>query len=196
MKTFKKEIEKPRLVIKYCNSESPRTWSNIGYFITVSNKMLSPDNNKEIISIVKNTQYEVNNVFEHMDAIKEEIKNQLNEEVIYITPLCKYEHNRISYLVGTKTGFDYSNNGFYIVTKESANEILGNNYNEENIVNIIQSEIETYNQWVNGEVYEYILYNENGNVEDSCCGFYSLEEIKGCLPKDFDDEDMEDYLIG
>jgi hypothetical protein len=129
-----------------------------------------------------------------MDMIKKEINAQLGEEVIYITPICRYEHGGVSYSVGTKTVFDYSNNGFYIVTKESANEILGDDYNEEEIVKIIESEIETYNQWVNGEVYEYTLYDEDGNFEDSCSGFYTLDEIKERLPEDFDDEDMEDYL--
>ena len=47
----------------------------------------------------------------------------------------------------------------------------------------------------NGEVYEFVLYDEEGNIKDSCSGFYSIDEIKDCLGEEFQDEDLNEYLI-
>ena len=42
----------------------------------------------------------------------------------------------------------------------------------------LQGEVETYNQYINGEVYGFIIEDENGNpVEDgSCWGFYDTKD--------------------
>lgn len=56
MKTYKETIEKPRLVIKYDEySESPREWSNLGYFITVDRNYNSPDKHEILRNIVEKT---------------------------------------------------------------------------------------------------------------------------------------------
>jgi len=79
-KTYKTTIEKPLLKIYYDeNMESPREWSNLGYFITVDHKHNSPDKNEVIEDIVKNTQYEANNLVEHMKLITKEIKANTGE---------------------------------------------------------------------------------------------------------------------
>jgi hypothetical protein len=66
---------------------------------------------------------------------------------------------------------------------------------EEGIKGYIDRELETYTAWANGEVYCFTLYDEKGELEESCCGFYDLEAIKQNLPKEWKDENMEDYLI-
>ena len=40
------------------------------------------------------------------------------------------------------------------------------------------AEVETYNQYLNGEVYAYCTKDKSGNVVDYCCGFYNLEYCK------------------
>jgi hypothetical protein len=56
-------------------------------------------------------------------------------------------------------------------------------------------ELEEYTKWINGEVYGFTLYNEEGEVEESVWGFYDLEAIQQNLPKEWEDENMSDYLI-
>lgn len=196
MKTYKETIEKPRLEITYDSDvESPREWSNLGKFIAISSRYSSPDDDETFISIVKETSQYATSQENHIALIKKEIED-LGDKVLYITPICKYEHSGISYSIGTKHGFDYSNNGFYIVTentlKQEGFEPLSS---DEEYEKRISSEIETYNQWVNGEVYSFVLYDENGKVVDSCCGFYAIEDIKEYLPEEFKDENLEDHLI-
>lgn len=191
MKTYKKIIEAPRLVISYdLYPESPRKDTNIGYFVTCDTRHNSPDENESIREIIQDTS-DVANVDEHMEAIKKRIKADTGETVVYISPVTKYEHGSVAYSLGTKHGFDSSNNGFYIVTKETLKEC---GTKKKDIVPCITAEIETYNKYVNGEIYSFILYDENGNIEDSCSGFYDIEDIRFRLPVDMREEDLTEYM--
>jgi hypothetical protein len=56
MKTFKRTIEEPILKIKNDECPSnPREWSNLGYFIVISSRYCSPDENVFLIDTIKNT---------------------------------------------------------------------------------------------------------------------------------------------
>lgn len=192
MITIKKTIEVNKLVIEFDNySPSPREWSNLGYFITIDNRQNSPDKNEELENIVKETGNEATSQEEHIELITKAI-NETGEKVIKIFPICKYEHGNIIYKLGTQHGFDCSNNGFYIITDKTQKEIGAD---EKDFEKNIKEELENYNSWVNGEVYSYILYNEEGEIEDSCGGLYELDYIKEYLPPEFENEDLSDYLI-
>lgn len=194
MQTYTKEVEEKRLKIMHDDSpESPREWCNLGKFIAISSRYRSPDNDEYFIEVVKNTAEEATSQENHIELIKEAIENDTDETVALIVPICKYEHSGISYSIGTKRGFDYSNNGFYIVMQSGIDK-LGVDNTEENLLSIIESEIETYNKYANGEVYGFQLFDENGDFEDSCWGFYDIEDIRGELPEEFDNEDLEQYV--
>lgn len=193
MKTFKTTIEKPILTISYDNyPSSPREWSNLGYFIVISKRYTSPDKNDFLYNIIKNTGDVANNQKHHIELIKEEIESSINEKVLAIYPISMYEHSGINYSLGNRHGFDYSNNGFYIVTDKTKAEL---GVEEKDFEAVIKAELEIYNQYCNGEVYRFELYDEEGNIVDSCSGFYSIDEIKEYLPEEFQDEDLEEYLI-
>lgn len=192
MITTQKTVTIPRLKIHYDEDiESPREWSNLGYFITVDDRSDSPDKNTEMEQIVRDTQSEAESMYEHMNIIKQKIKDEMGERVLYITPVTKYEHSGVSYKRGQLKGYDYSTNGFYIVTVKSAKETGTKRIDFEKV---IDGELATYNQWVNGEVYAFTLYGEDGEVEESCGGFYDVESIREHLPSEFDHEDLQDYL--
>lgn len=191
MKTYTAKIEKPRLVIQYDDSaESPREWDNLGYFITAERHYNCPDNNETIKNIVTETQHEASNTQEHADAIARSIKEQTGEKVLYITPVYRYEHGNVLYRRGTASGFDSSNCGFYIVTDKTADALTPSSRYE----TIIDNELETYTSYVNGEVYGFTLYDQNGDVVDSCWGFYDIDAIKQALPDEYKSDDMHDYL--
>lgn len=200
MKTYTKTetVTRPILVIEHENDpQSPREWSNLGYFITCDSKYYSPDKMPELEAIIKQTGEEASNQESHITMIKGAIGIELGENVIAIYPVTKYEHSGVGYSLGTVKGFDHSNNGFYIVTDKSLKE---SGYSDKNIKNrgyeaIIKSELEVYNKYINGEVYWFELFDEEGHHEDSCGGFYNLEEIREFLPAEFKDEKLTDYLI-
>lgn len=191
MKTYKTTTEKPRLVIKYDSHPfSPRVGiGTAGYFITCENNRHSPDKHTELEQIISETGNQAEDVEEHIKLIKNEYIGYIK----YIYPVTRYEHGNIVYKLGKHSGFDYSVCGFYIITKEQAKEYKG--YSENKIKDIIVDELELYNKYVNGEVYMFTLYDENGNKEDCGHDFYSIDDIKECLPAEWKKEDLQDYFI-
>ena len=195
MKTIKQTITKeiPQLEISYDTAaENPREYGdNLGYFISIDRDYNSPDKHAELEAIVKNTGQEAESQAQHMKLITDLIATDLQEKVIYITPIVKYEHGNVSYSRGARHGFDFSNNGFYIVTDKT----FKNSYSKKNeIEKNIDAELKIYNQYVNGEVYCFTLYDTSGDIEDSRGGYYSIEDIRGDLPDEWKDEDMNEYF--
>lgn len=194
MKTFKEIVEKPLLIINHDKcSESPREWTNLGYFLT-SDRNYSPDgkSNPEIQKIMEETGDEAKNLEDHIELMKKRIEEEIGEKVLAIYPIVKYEHSGVSYSLGYQRGFNYSNNGFYIITDKSQKET---GTEEKDFEKVIVSELETYNKYANGEVYRFTLFDENGEIEYFCCGFYDIEDIKGNLPDEWKDENLEQYLV-
>ncbi len=191
-KTYTTTIEKPKLVIEYDdNAISPREDSNLGYFITVDRSYHSPDRNPELETIVKETGEQATSQKHHIELISGAIEEQTNEKVLAIYPITKYEHGGVVYRLGTEHGFDNSNNGFYIVTDKTAKEI---GVKEKDFERIIKAELEVFNKYANGDCYRFCLYNEQGEVEESCGGYYYIEDIRESLPEEWKDEDLTDYL--
>lgn len=187
--------EVPQLIIKYDNNEeSPREWGNLGYFITKDSRQNSPDKNYELERIVAETGDEAENQEDHITRIKKAIAEGGEDEVIAIFPVVKYEHSGIVYRLGTAHGFDYSNNGFYIVTKNSLAS-FGSGIDSRDFEKHISAEIDLYNRWLNGEVYMWQLLDEKGEDQDGWhSGYYSLDDIKAELPAEWKEEDLTDYL--
>ncbi len=196
MKTYKKveTVEKPRLVISYDGfSRSPRDidFQNLGYFITVDSRYESPDKNETLEKIVKETGQEAGNQAEHIEMIETAVNVATGEKVLEVYPVTKYEHGGVSYSLGTKKGFDSSNNGFYIVTDKSVKELGAKKKAWESI---IKEELKTYTYWVNGEVYLVQLFDENGEMTESCGELYGFEAVEQGLPAEFKGEDLTSYI--
>lgn len=185
--------EQPRLTIQHDEWPiSPREDSNLGLFITVDSDHYSPDHNETAERIIKDTGDDARDAEHHMELITKMIHEETDERVVAIYPVCKYEHGGIVYRLGTSHGFDYSNNGFYIVTEAGQKELGAD---KKNFEEIIKQELGMYTDYINGEVYAFNLCDEHGAHIDSCSGFYNIEDIKEYLPKEWQNEDMQDYLI-
>lgn len=193
MITINKVVESPKLVITHDqNPESPREWSNLGYFITRERNYNSPDTVTYIMDIIEDTAEEATDIDNHMDLITKRIDEESDgEKVLAIYPINRYEHGEVVYSLGVKHGWDYSNCGFYIVTDKTTKELEAK---AEDFEKIIKQELDVYNKYANGEVYGYILYGEDGDIDDSCWGFYDIKDIKDHLPAEFDNEDLSEYL--
>jgi hypothetical protein len=79
--------------------------------------------------------------------------------------------------VGDSQGWDSGTVGFIYVTRETIVREHGADTPEsrENARACLVSEVETYDQYLRGDVYGYTVEDEAGNVLDSCWGFYGAE---------------------
>ncbi len=206
MKTFKQTIEKPRLVITHDdNADSPRGDQTVGYFFSTEGRYSSPDGTSHpLYKIMIETSEEAKSTDEHIALMREAANIAFKESepkdgnghdedlhVIEIHPVYRYEHSNIIYKRGKGNGFDYSNCGFYFVTAQRQS---GHTWCEGDLEKVIDAELAAYTQYANGEVYCFTLYDENGEIEDSCGGFYSVDEIKEALPEEWRDENLQEYL--
>jgi hypothetical protein len=190
--TYTATVEKPRLVIVHDDIESPRIYQdNLGYFITVGNKYNSPDHKPVLEAIVKQTGEEAQDLDDHIHMIRQRVADEMNEVVTAIYPVYRHEHGNVLYKRGTAQGFDVSNNGFYIVTNKGE-EKYGDHAKP--IEALIDGELEEYTAWANGEVYSWTLYGEDGEEIDAGGGYFDLDEIKAELPKEWQNENLLNYI--
>ena len=181
------------MTIQYdSDSESPRLWDNLGLFLTKESNYYSPDGKEnQLYDIMIEAREEADSSEDHMELIKREAKNQ-GIKVLHIVPVNRYEHGNVIYRQGIGGGFDCSNCGFYIITEESQKNV---GTKKTDWSKSIDSELETYTKWVNGDVYSFVLLDENGEDVDSCCGFYDIEDIREYLPEEYKEEDLNEYII-
>lgn len=198
MKTITKTIQAPQLEIRHDDmADNPRTFEDsIGYFVTKANKYQSPDGtDNPYYDAMIQAEEVATDTQSHMEEIKRILKDDHSIRVTDIYPVSRYEHSGVVYKLGEYHNFDTTPVGFYIVSTDT---IEGKTHTQETIDKGIQNELETYNAWLNGEVYEFTLWQETDDglvSEDFSGGFYSLEDIKAELPDEWQDEDLSEYII-
>ena len=200
MKTYIKTIteEHPLLVIEHEEaSMSPREDTNIGLFLTKEINYISPDGtDHELHRIMIEAGAYARNCTDHMNKIRKQAEEEISEKILLIVPVSKHEHGGVVYKRGEYQGFDYGVSGCYIVTDKTWAECFGDEpFNEQKALEFIDEEIRIYNQYMNGEMYQFKLYNTKGYIVDRCGGFYDIEDIREHLPDDWLKEDLNDYLI-
>jgi len=108
-----------------------------------------------------------------------------------ILPVFRYEHSGVAY---NTTGFsaydshgwDWGRVGFILCEHRTMIEEWGKKRAtrtvREKARKCMNAEVETYSQWANGEIFGYIIKDENGNdmddLSDSCWGFYGIDACK------------------
>lgn len=123
----------------------------------------------------------------------EEIVRKHFKDVAVCFPVHLYEHGRASISISNSYPYndrwDSGTIGFAIVTKEDIRENWGIKSVTKKYIEyaerILKAEVETLNQYVMGEVYGFIVEDEDGNHIDSCYGFYG---------SDFKTNGIGDYL--
>ncbi len=96
-------------------------------------------------------------------------------------PVYLYDHSGLTInTTGFHCPWDSGQVGWIYVDKEKAREELGvkriGKHARKRILDILRSEVELFDQYLRGDVYGFVLY-EDGEEIDSCWGFYSFEDI-------------------
>ena len=157
-------------------SENPRDWDNIGKMVCFRTRYNLGDETD-----LRTDQFEGWN----------ELKAYLVKEkkAFLILPLRLYDHSGISISVSSSYPFncpwDSMQVGFIYCTKEDIKEnyLVKNNYVKRITKKILnkaeeelKQEVKTYNQYLNGEVFGFVVEDSEEKHIDSCYGFYDVEE--------------------
>ena len=146
------------------HGESPREWDNICQMVCFHKRYNLGDKHN-----IDHSDY---NSWEQLKSENFDIENDI------IVDLYMYEHGDMSIATHPfMCPWDSGQVGFAVITKET----IIKEYGEDNLVNrakakrCLEAEVETYDQYLKGEVYGYVLLDESGETIDSCFGFYGYD---------------------
>ena len=183
-------------IIQDENPDSPRNWDNLGTMVCFHSRYDLGD------------KHDYNHQdYEGWEEMRKAITR--NENVAVILPLYLYDHSGITMNTsGFTCKWDSGQVGFIFVSKEAVRK----EFNVKRITRTIQDkvsklligEVETYDQYLIGDVYGYrITDTETDEEKDSCWGFYGqeycMEEAKGIVGyymKQDQPEETEEYYSG
>jgi hypothetical protein len=120
------------------------------------------------------------------DEMEEGIRNEYN--VVAMKPLYLFDHSGIT--ISTRDfndRWDSGRIGFVIITKDNLKKMCGDTeYTIEQIYDMLEGEVDTYDKFLRGDVYSYTIYevekcslgHKHESVLESCGGYYSEAEAR------------------
>lgn len=147
--------------------ESPREWDNLGTMVCFHKRYNLGDKHN----------YKHNDYSGWDDMKKAIIKN---ENVGVILPLYLYDHSGITIATNPfSCPWDSGQVGFIYASKKNMLEGYGGKIVtkkvKERVINYLEGEVKTYDQYLKGEIYGVGVF-KNDELVHSCFGFYSEEE--------------------
>ena len=139
-------------------SESPREWDNLGTMALYHRRYDLGDKKQ----------------YEDADALRKYLEEHAHE--VYQLPIYAYDHGAITISTSPfSCPWDSGQLGVIYVTKEQARK--QGFTSEAQVIHTLECEVETYDQFIRGEIYGYKVFDADGEELDSCWGFYGED---GC----------------
>jgi len=156
------------VTIKYdIDPENPRDWDNLGTMIFSNHSYNLGDE-----------QFDTDQ-FETWAELQKYLKKERDAAVVL--PVSLYNHSGVSLSVGEINNWDSGQVGFIYVTQED----IDREYSNTDLTNVaklhyaetcLRQEVETYSQYLEGDIYGYTVTNPITDEEiDSCWGLYGIE---------------------
>ncbi|QYH51004.1 hypothetical protein [Liquorilactobacillus hordei] len=176
-----------------CAENPMREWGMFGTYYTFESRSFSPQEHKysdsmEFLgSIIGDELVEkIHDKYSNTSDFLSDVLKRINKLGYIMFPISKFEHSNVVYSIGVSNGWDCGTVGLAFVTKEKLYKEFGKKRISSQVIervkNIFESELNTYTQWCNGEVYGFTVSDSKGEVVDSCWGFYGL-----CQDTDLDE---------
>jgi hypothetical protein len=157
--------------------ESPREWDNLSEMVCFHTRYNLGDKNHGYNSKDFSGWEELQNMIEK------------DHRPVVILPLYMMDHSGLTistnperFRAFDQQGWDWGQIGFVFVSREKALEECGGKIITPKICELAEKvllgEVETYAQYLRGDVYSYSIKDADGEVVDSCSGFYGLEYVK------------------
>ena len=142
--------------------DSPREWDNFGRMLCCHGRYNLGDKHKM-----------------SAEELREYVKN--DDEVVLAIPLWLYDHSGLSMRAGSSNGFngqwDSGQVGWIVATEATVKKEFGkvDVKTPAKARKLLVSEVEVFDQYLQGDVWYYGVSDEKGEVLDSCGGMYGLE---------------------
>lgn len=148
--------------------ESPREWDNLGVMVCFHRRYSLGDKDHG----VRDSDF---NGWNEMEAHLRKEK-----DAAIILPLYLYDHSGITMSTAPfSCPWDSGRVGLVYVTKAKLREEYGvkriGAATLRKAAKVLEAEVKTYDEFIRGEVYGYVVEDEGGNVLDSCWGFFGLD---------------------
>ena len=145
-------------------ADNPREWDNITKMICFHSRYNVGDKH----------EYNHSN-YNGWDELQNDIVNRENPAAML--PLYMYDHGGVSISTSPfSCPWDSGQIGFVLISKDKARESLNVKRITKKIADRLEkcllNEVITYNQYMQGNVYHFTIYDKDGDIEDSCSGFY------------------------
>lgn len=190
--------------------DSPRDWDNLGtmacwhrgYNLGDIQPEESPVDHRirlvEILDLIPESYFDDwGNI---IDGNLEKIEDLFEKNYISL-PLYLYDHGGITMNTGGfSCGWDSGQVGFiYVLKSDIRKEYKWKHITKKRIAQIkeyLRGEVKTYDQYLTGDVWGYIVQDDEGNEYDSCWGFYGQEfceaEAKAAMEAEIKNQQFED----
>ena len=116
----------------------------------------------------------------------EEVREYAKKTNSLLYPLFMYDHSGIALSLSNSQypfncRWDAGQLGYVLIDREKAlkeysKKILTKKLKQK-IYEVIQGEVNTYNQYLSGDVYGYKVIDKDGTEIDSCWGYYGMEDV-------------------
>lgn len=121
---------------------------------------------------------------EHLAEYLKEL--ELDNELVIKKPLYLYDHGNITMRTWPfSCRFDSGQVGIIFVEEDDLPYFLSdwkyNTETQEKIERMIEAEVKLYDAYISGNVFGFIVQDENGENVDSCWGFYGMEGMEEAI---------------
>ena len=125
----------------------------------------------------------------HGTSFEDDFKKHITDEGlmmrdVIVLPLYLYDHSGITMSTSPfSCSWDSGQVGYIYTTRAKVrDEYMVKRVTkklEEEVLERLKGEVETYDMYITGEVYGYVIEDEEGDTVDSCSGFYGFDYCKG-----------------
>lgn len=156
---------------------SPREWDNLGTMICFHSGYNLGD--------------------KHSYESPYEFTAEVNSKNALMLPVYLYDHSGLTINTsGFSCPWDSMQVGWIYVTKEKVREEYGKKRISRklsvDVLHRLTCEVSTYDQYIRGEVYGYIIEDSDGELVDSCFGFFGDNPYENGMSDRIPEEYMQD----
>lgn len=179
------------------DSDDPRTWDNLAKMIFTGRKW-GDLGDKHTVNFDRGFNSRESFIIEGEQIVRKHFKG----DVAIIKAVHLYDHSGVS--ISTKMEYPFNDHwdsgtiGFAVILKSDIRKEYGvkriTKKELDKAESILEGEIQTLNTYITGDIYRFVIEDENGDMLDSCGGFFGSDFATNGIT-DHISEDLKEVLI-